>query len=284
MPDTAPRIGIAAAAALFYTIAAAPPFAAGIVVRHDRLSVAFERLAVEYGAPVVQLRFQDSTGTVIAEGTLVSDRWVLTAAHATAGGDAPGTAHIGKHTISVAAVHIHPGWTGVFEELHDLALVQLASPPVGVVPAPIYRDADEAGQTIVIVGRGMSGSGLTGPVLDDGVLRAATNRISEVGDLHLAFEFDSPESGRATVLEGVSGPGDSGGPAFLWVGGINYLVGISSAQDSEATGGLEGRYGVMEYYTRVSAFTTWIDATIRGAQSNREDLPQAKPPRDQPKF
>lgn len=236
----------------------------GIVVRHDRPAAAFERLAVEYGAPVAQLRFRDADGVVVAEGTLVAAQWVLTAAHAVIGRTAGGVARLAGREYVVADAVIHPGWTGVFEELHDIALVRLAEPVGGVTPVPLYRDGDEAGQPIVLVGRGMSGTGLTGPVHDDETLRAATNRISEVGDLHLSFTFDSPESGRATELEGVSGPGDSGGPAFIRRGGVTYLAGISSAQDDEATGGAEGRYGVVEYYSRVSAFATWIDSVVQG--------------------
>lgn len=39
--------------------------------------------------------------------------------------------------------------------------------------------------------------------------------------------------------------------------------GISSGQSTSATGGLEGRYGVTESYTRVSIYRDWIDATLR---------------------
>ena len=40
------------------------------------------------------------------------------------------------------------------------------------------------------------------------------------------------------------------------------LVGVSSGQSTRATGGREGRYGVTEYYVRVSSYLDWIEQTI----------------------
>ena len=63
-------------------------------------------------------------------------------------------------------------------------------------------------------------------------------------------------------MEGISGPGDSGGPAFIFVAGKGYLAGISSGQSTRATKGKEGVYGVREYYVRVSSYVNWISTTI----------------------
>ena len=61
------------------------------------------------------------------------------------------------------------------------------------------------------------------------------------------------------MLEGVSGPADSGGPAFLDGVADPVLVGVSSGQSTRAAEG-PGRYGVIEYYVRVSRYLTWIEA------------------------
>ena len=118
---------------------------------------------------------------------------------------------------------------------------------------------------VTFAGRGHSGDGLTGPDVRDGRLRAATNRIEAVRQNWLTFLFDAPPTG--TDLEGISGPGDSGGPAFMMVGGTTYLVGISSGQDSRATG-KEGVYGVTEYYVRVSSYADWIRKTMAEAEGS----------------
>ena len=242
-------------------LAVAAP-AAGIVVRHDTESEAFERLAGEVAGPLVWIRYDDGTGIAVAEGTLIAPSWVLTAAHAVEAMRPGATVVYGGEPCEVAAVYLHPGWTGKFEELHDLALLELRTPVAAPAPARLDRGALEAGDEIVVVGRGMSGTGRTGPVEDDGRLRAATNRLTEVGEKHLAFVFDAPGQPDAMPLEGISGPGDSGGPALRRVGGELVVVGVSSAQDDAPTAGAEGRYGVVEYYGRVSAFVGWIDGIV----------------------
>jgi len=37
------------------------------------------------------------------------------------------------------------------------------------------------------------------------------------------------------------------------------IAGISSGQSTRATDGHPGRYGVTEYYTRVSRYVAWIE-------------------------
>jgi secreted trypsin-like serine protease len=67
-------------------------------------------------------------------------------------------------------------------------------------------------------------------------------------------------------LEGISGPGDSGGPAFITTPSGLKVAGVSSHQRNNDNG--EGLYGVQEYYTRTSAHKQWIENII--AKQNRE--------------
>ena len=96
--------------------------------------------------------------------------------------------------------------------------------------------------------------------------RAVTNRVDDVAGNWITFTFDSPNSKNATQYEGVSGPGDSGGPAFLKVKNAVYIVGISSNQaiivDEKGNATKPGHYGIMERYTRVSSYCEWISKTI----------------------
>ena len=97
----------------------------------------------------------------------------------------------------------------------------------------------------------------------DGRRRAATNVVVDAGPRRLFMKFDAPPGG--TDLEGVGGPGDSGGPALVDVGGSWQVAGVSSA----SMDGKPGQYGVTDVYTRVSSYVEWIDAVLSGRQPPR---------------
>ena len=86
------------------------------------------------------------------------------------------------------------------------------------------------------------------------------NRITDVTEQWLKFRFDPPGSQDVLDLEGISGDGDSGGPALVMTG-FNQccLAGISSWQ---ADHGQEGRYGVVEHYVRISRYLDWISSIV----------------------
>jgi hypothetical protein len=163
---------------------------------------------------------------------------------------------------TIERVVLYPEWRGNADFRVDIALVELSEQVSNVVPAAVYRGSDEASAVVTLAGRGGVGTGLTGPVAEDGRLRAATNRVELVEDTVLRFRFDGPSDPDVTDLEGISGPGDSGGPAYLVRDAVLFVVGVSSAQSARPTGGLRGRYGVLEYYPRVSHFADWIQSTI----------------------
>jgi hypothetical protein len=186
----------------------------------------------------------------------------LTAAHVAVEVEPGHRVTIGAGRYVVDSVIRHPEWND--DGPHDIALLRLASAVEGIRPARLYRDSAELDRQIVVVGYGDIGTGLTGPEANDGRVRGATNRVDEATALWIKFVFHRPDDPRATRLEGVSGPGDSGGPAYLDGVEGEVLVGVSSGQSSRATGGLPGRYGVTEFYTRVSRYVTWIER-ITGA-------------------
>jgi hypothetical protein len=161
----------------------------------------------------------------------------------------------------VERVVLHPEWEQA--HLNDIGLVKFTQPVAGVEPVALYRADDEAGQVATLVGRGDFGTGLTGATLMDGRLRAATNRVEKIESGSLWFLFDAPDSPNVTPLEGVSGPGDSGGPAFLEVDGVPQIIGVSSFSiglGSDPPG--PGHYGIWDTYTNISSFQDWIDETM----------------------
>lgn len=217
-----------------------------IVIRHDQSDS--NHRADESTYPAV-VRFEDGAGV------LVGSQWVLTAAHVASLFDRGyiRTAHLAGESVPIAEVIIHPDWT--MGGPHDIALVRLKRDVTGITPVKLYQGTDEKLKTVRFVGWGDTGDGQTGVVTQDGIMRFADNVVSDVDDAHLYFKFDSPPE--ALELEGVSGPGDSGGPALLEVDGVAYTLGVSAMAD-----GTPGKYGVTEIYPRVSQYHLWLTSVM----------------------
>ncbi len=79
-----------------------------------------------------------------------------------------------------------------------------------------------------------------------------------------SMRFDEPGAG--TDHEGVSGVGDSGGPALIEVDGSWRLAGVASSEDSRAARG-RGRYGTTKFYVSLHAATNWIGSMLSQAKS-----------------
>lgn len=230
--------------------------AAAIVIRHDKTDAA----ALKLGEPFA------AVGRVMPDGgcTLIAPTWAITAAHVAASIEAGGEVVFGGRAYAVTRAVLHPEGSaprGVPPEV-DLALLELTTPVQGVTPLPPHRGRDELGAMLILVGHGDFGTP-RGPLMKtDGRRRAATNIVVDAGPRRLFMKFDAPPDG--TDLEGVGGPGDSGGPALLAVGGLWQVAGVSSA----SMDGKPGQYGVTDVYTRVSSYVDWIDA-VTGRQGPR---------------
>lgn len=222
-----------------------------IIIRHDRE----DAVHLERG------RAFRMVGTVgrAGDATLIAPAWALTAAHV-ARGTRSKTITFEGVAYPIAAVFTHPQWTEMGP--HDIGLIQLGTPVTGLRPAGVYTARDEAGQVVTFVGHGGTGTGETGPAKEDGRRRAATNRIDRADEAWLHFTFDPPAT--ATDLEGISGPGDSGGPALIERDGQWLVAGVSVFGQPGAKG--RGTYGAKEGYSRVSSHAEWIRATISAAQ------------------
>ncbi|MCE7991355.1 MAG: trypsin-like serine protease [Roseivirga sp.] len=233
-----------------------------IIMRHDVDEAKYFELAEKYGATAIRLN--------AGVGTFIQPDWIITASHVCENPE-----YVGKElTINgkvypIKKVVMHPDFGMNRGISNDIALIQLESKVPGVKLAKLYNKSDEVGKEIVFVGTGYAGTGdkgmADGAVNKDRKLRAAQNKVDGTErEGFIRFTFDSPDSGKALPLEGISGPGDSGGPALWFDGDQAYIMGVSSHQDGRGMGKPEGRYGVWEYYARVSDYVDWVEGVVAG--------------------
>lgn len=274
---TCPRVLLGLLAACV----AAP--AAAIIIRHDVPDEHYRDLGNQYRDTFVELAIPGRDGIPVignGGGTLIGPDWVVTAAHAAEPimVGHPRSRVERAHSVLVNGVPyqierivLHPDWSGPGADIAeaaatDIALIKLSTPVVGGRPACLYSRSDEAGKVVTLVGSGIFGDGTTGPVggaeRDIGTLRGSTVTVDRtLSDARLiAWTFRGPDDPDATRLEGISGPGDSGGPALLMDGDRLCIAGVSSSQDGNGHG--EGRYGVREFYPRISHYRSWLLAVM----------------------
>jgi hypothetical protein len=124
----------------------------------------------------------------------------------------------------------HPGFQehgSTFDEVasNDIAVLRLQqAPPVSPAPVVSAATAPRPGQTIVLVGFGVTDYGKS----DAMVKRMAEATIDVVRSGYIGY-------GGYTSGEGAHRPGDSGGPTFSGVGAQEVQIGVHS-MGYEATG------------------------------------------------
>lgn len=172
----------------------------------------------------------------------------------------------------------------------DLALLRLSSSVPGLSPATINASLEEiTGDILYFAGVGALANGIDGVTSpDNSRLFAGANVLDRVStDVShglssalysgssggvLGFDFDSPSGDKNSLsgdiiygrlgpgtsdptpiaLEATSSSGDSGGPAFSWLGDAWRLVGVSSYGTTNSV------YGDVAVYTRVANHADWI--------------------------
>jgi hypothetical protein len=212
----------------------------------------------------------DRTG-FLASGTLVAPEWVLTAAHVVDNAKTL-TFNIGGQAYQADQKIVYPNWNGDLWSGYDIGLVHLAKPVDNIKPAQLYTGSRELNQPDTVVGFGETGSSDSGGTKTDGLKRGAQNIISQIENKRiLVADFDSPASAAAAPagcshalpLEGLIAPGDSGGGLFITTPTGTYLAGVNSFVGSDF-GIPHSIYGNFSGHIRVSAFSDWIEAKIRG--------------------
>jgi hypothetical protein len=216
----------------------------------------------------------------------------------------------GTQTLSSDKVTIHPNYDAINEN-NDLALVWLsAAAPVAAERYTLYRNSDETGQTMTLVGYGTPGTGSSGTFANNGsILRLKANNQfdADIGTLknslgaamgwiplagtQLVADFDDGTISHDALgnlinrsglglgnNEGLIAPGDSGGPAFI----NGQVTGVASYTASLGLGNINpdidslsnSSYGEIAAWQRVSVFQQWIDQNLRAQYPNVPAKPE----------
>ncbi|MGK7927961.1 MAG: trypsin-like serine protease [Spirulina sp.] len=225
--------------------------------------------AYPWMAALVRANDANNVSAQFSGGTLIASQWILTAAHSVDGlnpGDVEvllGTNSLGSGGTrhSVAEIILNDQYNPATFEA-DLALLRLETPITGVTPLELVGFEDpynqaSAGIPSTAIGWGALSDGgpsatrlyeVEVPIVSNQTANHPQSYNGDITDNMLAAGL--PEGGKD------SSQGDSGGPLIIREGDRDIQVGIVSFGIGSARPNF---YGI---YTRVSAFTDWIDNLV----------------------
>ena len=253
---------------LLCTTFVAPSFA--IIIRHDVGPARYEVRESSY--PSVFFLEEQGNRKVCA-ATVIHQQWALTAAHCveqtllgnTLANGRDFAVLVGGQDREIDAVIIHPEFDLENAADVDLALLRFKQASTTPRAMPLHLQESAPDSIVTLLGWGYFGLGTTGRQYNDGSLRLARNRITDV-DRRFKIRFDVPRdrASQALPLEGVPSLGDSGGPALLENEDGLFLIGITVGEVtvngfSEET---QGEYGAIAIYEIVALQLDWIETVI----------------------
>lgn len=176
---------------------------------------------------------------------------------------------------SPGVVNVHPGYNSSTLE-NDVSVIFLP-PSFQISTASLYRGRRiRRGAAITFVGYGDTGTGLTGSGTYSISKRAGRNALGSyyMGGRDFEIDFDRPGypgynslgSARPLYLEGLIGPGDSGGSVWIRIGRRWQVIGINSyGLDYYPNGrgnGIEDDYGDHSGFVYLPPYFAWMDSLV----------------------
>lgn len=168
-------------------------------------------------------------------------------------------------------VNINPGYNS--NNLRNDVSVVFLPQPFSLAPGRLYHGRRiKLGSTITFVGYGDTGTGLTGSRFYSIDKRGGQNALDRYlhGSQDFEVDFDRPGTSRynslgsskALALEGLIGPGDSGGSVWVRKGGHWKVIGINDyGVDWYPNGrgnGIEDDYGDRSGFIYLPKYSRWI--------------------------
>ena len=254
------------------------------------------------------------TGVLVYDGAAI-----LTAAHLFEHGSRIANVQFettaGTQTITSSQVSVLSSYDPINGN-DDLALVWLsAHAPVAANRYGLYRNGDEIGQSMTLVGYGVPGSGASGELAGYSGsslrLHAGNQFDADIGTLEsvvgsamawtptagtqLVADFDNGSQAQDALgrlvnrpgtglglNEGLISPGDSGGPAFLngQIAGIaSYTASLSLGNiDPDINAQTDSSFGEIAAWQRISHYQQWIDQSLRAHYANAPTKPSEVQP------
>lgn len=191
-----------------------------------------------------------------ATAVMIDDHWAVTAAHVV--DNVKGVCLIsGTTRHCIDEIVVHKDWADKFGK-DDIALLRSAK-SFGLSFYPDLTTGEEkAGDTVSIVGYGITGRLSTGYDTHDDLLRAGTQTIERFENSLIICEARR----KSSPFEFCIAPGDSGGPLFC----RGRLAGINSITMRSGRGGLRSREGEETGHTRVSLYRDWIRGVMEAGK------------------
>ena len=212
-------------------------------------------------------------------GSLINDRFILTAAHCLNSKPLPAKMVItlgslttedrfSRTNLKVESVHVHPQYNKV-GEVNDIALIKLKKPVIfNETIRPICLPSFTGQDNLFVVGWGLSSNGFdpaTGEVQLQEVNVLSEVEVSEV-DIHTCkAQYTNVDILKDICAGGRSGGtclGDSGGPLSTRKEGHVYQVGVTSFGAVDC-GAITNYPSV---YERISAHLEWIKKVTKNSK------------------
>lgn len=243
-------------AALTGCVASAPDFER---VSRDRAAIAGASSPADGASDGAVVAIVRKSGAMVCTGTVIAPRVVVTAAHcgvhATSYWDydvAFGSdVRAAGLRLAVVDARAHPQFDPA-TFANDIAMLSLAD-EAPIAPRVLRRTpiaSEEVGGEIRVVGYGRTRADAT----DEGVRRQGTTTLAQVTEKELKLEGGAAQPCAY----------DSGGPAFMTVGGAELLVGVTSRGDSACS--------TYSRETRVDAHLAFIDQYLADCAPATKEL------------